>query len=136
MDPIAEVPDIPPVEIPKAICHKPKQYCFGKSVTIEEFTADNQWCVMASATIKSIECAELVSNLLNSLDIVNSIASTFSKKAVARLPGFVIPRVPKERTDLYPGRHWHWNSFISKIQRISVLLVLSNHDSYLSSKPD
>ena len=67
MDPIAEVPDIPPVEIPKAICHKPKQYCFGKSVTIEEFTADNQcWCVMASATIKSIECAELVSNLLNS----------------------------------------------------------------------
>ena len=86
-------------------------------------------------------------NLLNSLDEVNSIASTFSKKAVARLPGFVIPRVPKERKDLYPGSHWHWNSFISKIQRISILSVLSGHvsknielrgahESYLSGKPD
>ena len=102
---------------------------------------------MASATMKSIECAGLVSNLLSSLDDVNSIASTFSKKVVARLPGFVIPRVPKEREDLHPGRHWHWNSFISKIKRISILSVLSGHvsknielrsahESYLSGKSD
>ena len=106
-DHIAEVPDIPPVEIPKAICHKPKQCFFGNSVRIENFTANNEWCVMASATMKSIECAGLVYNLLSSLDDMNSIASTFSKKVVARLPGFVVPRVPKERTDLHPGRHWH-----------------------------
>ena len=96
--------------------------------------------------MKSIECAGLVSNLLSSLDDVNSIASTFSKKVVARLPGFVIPRVPKDRTDLHPGRHWHWNSFVSKIKRISILLVLSGHvskrvelrgahESYLSGNP-
>ena len=75
IDPIAEVPDIPLVEIPKAIYHKPKQYFFGNSVRIEYFTADNEWCVMASATMKSIECTGLVSNLLNSLVEVNSIAS-------------------------------------------------------------
>ena len=146
-DPIAEVPDIPPVEIPKAICRKPKQCFFGNSVRIENFTANNEWCVLASATMKSIECAGLVSNLLSSLDDVNSIASTFSKKVVARLPDFVIPRVPKEREDLHPGRHWHWNSFISKIKRISILSVLSGHvsknielrsahESYLSGKSD
>ena len=41
-DPITEVPDIPLVEIPKAICHQSEQHFFGNSVRIEEFTADNQ----------------------------------------------------------------------------------------------
>ena len=63
-DHIAEVPDIPLVEIPKAIYHKPKQHFFENSVRIEDFTADNEWCVMASATMKLIECAGLVSNLV------------------------------------------------------------------------
>ena len=34
-DPIAEVPDIPLVQIPKAILQKPKQYFVGHSAKIE-----------------------------------------------------------------------------------------------------
>ena len=92
---------------------KPKLFFFWNSARIEDFTADTQSCLMASTSMRSIECAGLVSDLFGSLGVVNSIASAVSKKVVARLPGFVIPRVLKERTDLYPGRHWHWQGDFS-----------------------
>ena len=44
-----------------------------------------------------------------------------------RLYGFVKLRLPLQRNDLMPGRHWVWTSFKSKVKKIAALMILNVH---------
>ena len=145
--PIAEEPDLPDVELPTCLIPKPSVFVFQGPSGLESFTANKDWCLAAASAIKSIQHRGLVDTLLEDMDGLNSSACLFARKIISRLPSFVIPRVPPDRSDLHPGRHWHWDSLMKKLQRISILCVMSGHipcnlhlrgahESYLKSNND
>ena len=100
---------------------------FGGDQVDDSFSADREWCLAAKAAVHSIHLkGTMVDDLLDDLDGVHASAHLLSKKIMSRLSSFVAPRV-NDRTDLLPGRHWHWRLFAKQIQRISVLCCLSGH---------
>jgi len=44
-----------------------------------------------------------------------------------RLHAFLRTRIPLQRTDLLPGRHWVWNSFRIKLKKIAAMMIMSGH---------
>ena len=54
----------------------------------------------------------------------------FSKKLVSRLNLFIAQRIPDQRGDLVSGRHWVWNLLSNKINKISVLTILSSRVTF------
>ena len=44
-----------------------------------------------------------------------------------KLHCFLRTRIPLNRLDLLPERHWVWNSLRSTFSKISAMMILSNH---------
>lgn len=121
--PIAKTPSIRIPEIPLPLIPTPLSITFSNECVIEKFTADIEWCRKAQSAITSIEKKGLTQHTVQNLNSVNEDASDFAIKISARLSSFVTPRVGG-RKDLLPGRHWHWRSFVSKLQRKSIVTKL------------
>ena len=151
-DILAISPNIPVVTIPLAIAlPEPSMVHFGEVSTLDKFKflADKEWCLKASDAILSIKLKESVDTLTmnqESLDALNRNAFRFARMILARLPSFVSTRV-SNKIELFPGNHWHWDSFISKLPRIALLFALSGHicdnlesrgahESYLQHDPN
>ena len=124
---ICKDPYLPVVELPTTVIPQPSIVEFTGSQSLGKFVADNEWCMSTSSAIQSIHKKGMVGELVLDLVGLNSRATILSRKVLLRLSSFVIPRVPQDRTDLHPGRHWHWNSLTKKLKRISILCALSDH---------
>ena len=55
------------------------------------------------------------------------ISNEVSGVIMSRLYDFLKVRLPDSRKDPYPGRHWVWNSFQSKLKKIAVVMIMSGH---------
>ena len=49
------------------------------------------------------------------------------KKLIYRLHNFLRLRLPMNRKDLFPGRHWVWDSFKVKARKIAAIMIVNGH---------
>jgi len=126
--PIAKVPTLPPVKIPRTILPPPSIVTFCSTEQLESFVATEQYCCSVYNCIKSINLLglDMLQDNVGDMDSHNSHADLLAKKILSRLPFFVEHRIPSEKRHLLPGRHWVWSSFASKLRRICTMMVLSN----------
>ena len=50
-----------------------------------------------------------------------------SNKLLQRLYGYLKNRYPLYKVDLMPGRHWVWDSFRSKVKKITAVMIFNGH---------
>ena len=128
---ISTIPLLQPVELPTMMIKPPTVIMFETcNKTIIQEGIDLKWLDDVSVTIKSIKNILGVTYLdENRGDIngINQYATVCSTKLINRLHGFLRTRVPLQRTDLLPGRHWVWNSFRIKLKKIAVMMIMSGH---------
>ena len=94
----------------------------------EEFGCD--WIEKVTNTISSIKqlhLTEILQEHRNNTSEIEQDATVCSKKLLNRLHGFLRSRVPLQRVDLFPGRHWVWDSLRSKLTNIFAMMILSRH---------
>ena len=61
------------------------------------------------------------------MDQFHSHINLLVKKILVRLKKYITVRIPTDRIDLMPGKHWVWSSFASKLKKIAAIMILSYH---------
>ena len=128
---IGEVPTLAPIEIPTMFYKPPTVILFeskSKNAIIESINLE--WIDKMSQQISSLselnrdeERDEYRTNIPH-LDKYSDMCST---KILNRLSSFLRTRIPLNRIDLLPGRHWVWDSLRSKLKKISCIMIMSGH---------
>ena len=101
----------------------------GNKTIIQE-GIDLNWLDDVSTTITSIKNIVGITYLDENREDINGInqyATICSNKLINRLHTFLRTRIPLQRTDLLPGRHWVWNSFRIKLKKIAAMMIMSGH---------
>ena len=112
---IGTIPVLQPVDLPTMLNKPPKLILFEtctQNIVPEQI--DLHWLNDASITTTLTNNIGRVSYLEeNRLDIngINQYATIGSNKLMNRLHPFLRTRIPVQRNDLLPGRHWVWDSF-------------------------
>ena len=132
-DKIGLIPDADPnVTSTPDILHPPPtvRRFVDLNLNVETESIVYEWCHSAK---NIIQCLVSQSNnhsksrIQDHMDKFNSHVDELVKKIIVRLKKYVALRIPAERRDLMPGKHWVWSSFASKLKRIAALMVLSYH---------
>lgn len=122
-------PDIPVPVIKTTRISQPQLVSFCNVSHLEQFVVSKDWCHQAFYTVSSIieNGIAYVEQHINDLNKLNSLGLEFARKIQARLPSFLDSWILFDRPELLPGAHWHWDSLISKLIWIGLLIVLSGH---------
>ena len=128
---IGEIPTLAPIEISTMFYKPPTVILFeskSKNTIIESINLE--WIDKMSQQISSLselnrdeEREEYRTNIPH-LDEYSDMCST---KILNRLSSFLRTRIPLNRIDLLPGRHWVWDSLRSKLKKISCIMIMSGH---------
>ena len=63
----------------------------------------------------------------NDSDHFMKYLNLFTNKMMSRLQNYISIKVPSHKTELLAYKHWVWNSFRSKVNKIAVLLMMTGH---------
>ena len=128
---IGEVPTLAPAVIPTMLIKPPTVIRFEsntKTCTVEQINL--QWLDQIPICISSLSdlnrATELEEYRTNMTEL-DKYADLCSRKLLNRLSNFLRTRIPLQRIELLPGRHWVWNSLRSKLKKIACMMILSGH---------
>ena len=128
---IGIVPILPPIEVPTMMVKPPTVISFeelSKVILSEQF--DIEWlgkCKKVISSISNVNNESTMDRYRCNLNGLSSYVKTCSSILLNRLHPFLRTRIPLQRTDLLPGRHWVWDSLRGKLQKICTMMILSEH---------
>ena len=89
------------------------------SMTIDNVNAE--WMNLAKQYFDGIDSQlslECIQKVNTEWENVQSYVDLLSTKLISRLYGYLKLRLPLNRSDLMPGRHWVWESFKAKVKKM------------------
>ena len=125
------MPTLSPIEIPIMLIKSPTVILFeskNNACTVENINL--QWLDSMSRTISSLSefnRNDVIDEYRTNIKELDEYAELCSKKLLNRLSSFLRTRIPLNRIDLLPDRHWVWDSLRSKLKKISSIMILSGH---------
>ena len=122
---------LPSLEFPTLFIKEPRILEFERQTPIaSDNKIESSWIINSKIYIPSLSYignAARFDIFCNDIQTFNDYVTLFSKKIVSCLNPFIAQRIPDQRGNLMPGRHWVWNFFSNKINKISALMIVSSH---------
>ena len=100
------------------------------NMNVESTNINYQWCSNAKNVIQCLNVQSdnrFKNRIHDHMDKFNSHVSLLVKKILIRFKKYIMVRIPTDRVDLMPGKHWVWSSFASKLKKIAAIMILSYH---------
>ena len=115
---IATDPILPSIEVPTLFVKEPRIIEFERQIPLSsDKNIESTWITKSESCIPSLSYignAVRFDIFCNDIKNFNDYVTLFSKKLVSRLNPFVSQRIPDQKGELMPGRHWVWNSISKK----------------------
>ena len=128
---IGVLPIIQDIEMPRMLIKEPAVITF-ETTRVEQVgeVFDQEWVEKTTASIYSLKRLYEEKNLdesIENIDFFKKYVKITADKIIQRLHEFLRTRIPLQRTDLFCGRHWVWDSLKSKMMKIVAMMIMSGH---------